>query len=550
MRSIFFLILFCACHPALQAQVKWKEDSMTFSDIEWENYSTSYMGDGADSVPLLVTAIPYNGIYNRESGIPMNMSFSGSSFRFQSDLSDNQRQLQTYDSSDVYFLVPGVFPSNVARYEFRVLQDNKTEIRPWSAITRFTEKGFTLNSFKPHFAFLGGFSTTWDHFLVAELRVKGQSKILSAAVVSWQQTRPTLENIFTSAEMNEFLLKKKRSFTGGDQWASGTPLPPARTLPPGETSLIFFCGADIYKKTALEYRLLKGHVVARNWGTNEHDNNAIWLRQLGPGDYLLQMRYRSQRHNVTEYPFTILPAWYQGWTFRILAGLLLLAFFTSIGLAVMLRRQRRRMVTDQARKERHALELRSIHAQLNPHFIFNALSSIQGLVNKNDMTAANRYLSDFGSLVRSSLTDSHKEFIPLEREIHNLDIYCSLERLRFNFDYSIHCEEDIPAAEVEIPALLLQPLVENAVRHGIAGLQEKGRLQIRFSRAGKDLRATVLDNGAGFDAHAIFPGFGLRLTRDRIRLLNEMAPEPFISWTITTGDQGTNIQIVCKNWLS
>ncbi len=176
---------------------------------------------------------------------------------------------------------------------------------------------------------------------------------------------------------------------------------------------------------------------------------------------------------------------------------------------------------------------RSVHAQLNPHFTFNALSSIQGLINNNDIKGANRYLSDFATLVRRSLADSEQPFIPLQRELQTLDTYLTLEQLRFNFTFVIHCSEEVPVATIEVPSLLLQPLVENAVKHGIAALQEKGLIRVEVLRQGDDLVIQINDNGKGFEPGKETPGYGLKLTRDRIRLLNEMAAEEQVLMTIT-----------------
>ena len=130
-------------------------------------------------------------------------------------------------------------------------------------------------------------------------------------------------------------------------------------------------------------------------------------------------------------------------------------------------------------KEKLEVSLQSIRSQLNPHFIFNALNSIQALINKNDTDVANKYLSDFSSLLRESLQYNDRVYIPLDIEKQMLDTYLRLEQLRFQFAYSISCSNE-NLANTEIPSLLIQPLVENAVKHGISGLHEKGKIEIVF----------------------------------------------------------------------
>src|SRR5688572_7877423 len=117
--------LLVCCLTAVKAQVNFKDSSQHTINISWDNYSTSYLGEGSDSLPLIVSAIPYNGVYDHQDehsgNTPMDMSFSG--YRFRSQLSRGLQQLYTYDSGEVYFLSPGVFNHNAHLYEFRVLED-------------------------------------------------------------------------------------------------------------------------------------------------------------------------------------------------------------------------------------------------------------------------------------------------------------------------------------------------------------------------------------------------------------------------------------------
>lgn len=536
-----------------RSQVKWADSTLPSSQIAWDNYSTSYMGDDSDSIPLLVSALPYNGMYDSEGsgGMPLDMTFTGSAFRFQSGLGDNYRALNTYDSGNVYFLAPGIFRRNAAQYEFRVLQNGQTVIKPWSDITTFTDSSFGLNNFKPRFAFLGGYSAPWDNYVQVELRKKGSKKNISAAVVYWKQARPVVSAVFTANEWNELLLRMKQPYGHELSYLAVQQGGRADTLfGPKDNSLMFLLGAVIYKKEALEYELLRNGKTDMAWKHNDLDNNFIWLKNLRPGKYSLHIRYRKQRHNVTEYVFEITPAWYQTLLFKLIAAVLVIGCIGSIVLLFRLVGQRRRTAVEQAKKEKLLLELKSIQAQLNPHFIFNALSSIQGLINKNDIAGANQYLSDFGTLVRGALTGSDKSFIPLDREIGLLRTYLTLEQLRFGFSWSIDCEPGIPTAEIDVPSLLLQPLVENAVKHGVSALREKGVIGIRFSKAGNDLLAVIGDNGPGFSPLPEQGGYGLKLTRERIAILNAMPETQPVDMHIgNRAGQGTTIEILFKNRL-
>jgi two-component system LytT family sensor kinase len=572
MKKLFIVCCFLlvCCGPAAVAQINWKDTSQPFTDIAWNNYSTTYLGEGSDRIPLIVTAIPYNGVYDHVDvdapNTPMDMSFSGSAFRFRSQLSNKTQQLYTYDSGMVYFLTPGIFRESAAHYEFRILQDDTLIIKPWGPVTQFTDSSFQLNAFRRNMGFLGGYRTTWGHYLVAELRLGfDTSEVFARSVVFWRPTKPVLQAIFTTRELTQQLLSVSNDYrvdeaaTNPERWKEYAPadldsltgLPRHWIVAPNPDALAFQVSTRVYRKGALEYRLIRHGKLVTDWTGNKANNSYIWIDSPGPGDYVLEMRYRQQRHNVTAYPFTVEPAWYQTWAFWIILGVLKLAFVGFLVVLVKLWRQRKKTAAEQAKKERFEQGLKSVYAQLNPHFTFNALSSIQGLINNNDIRGANRYLADFASLVRHSLADSEQPSIPLQRELQTLETYLTLEKLRFNFSYEIQCADEVPVAETAIPSLLLQPLAENAVKHGVSTLQEQGQIRIGITRQGADMLVRISDNGPGFDAVQKQPGYGLKLTRDRIRLLNDMsATTPIILNIISTPGKGATIELLFKNWLA
>lgn len=536
---------------------------------EWYNYSTTYQPpEDENTKPILVTAIPYNGIYsyNDQYGMPFFLSFSHSLFGFVSRLSTKTQQLSTYDSSNVYFITPGIHPSNAALYEYRVLLNGKTVITPWTTIKQFTDDNFQLNNFKKHLGFLGGYKTTWGNAIIVELRRTGSDSLLASSAVYWLETQPQLLQIYTPGDLEELLSMLKTSYNpytpevpSGEllKWKTKynskqldpiTGLPKKLILEPGETSVIFYLSSGIFKRNAIEYQLLKNNKVVVKWQPNDKDNSFIRLKQLTHGDYQLLIRYSAQRHNVTQYSFELKPAWYQTTVFKLAAGFLLAAFISAIYLFYRLRKQQRRTRAEEAKKQQLALELKAIHTQLNPHFIFNSLSSIQGLINTNDTKAANLYLSEFGSLMRNTLTGTDNNFTTLVNDLITLDNYLKLEQLRFGFMYTITTDESIDTAETEVPFLLLQPIVENAVKHGVAGMQEKGVIAVTFTRDGNNIIATVQDNGKGFSAPAK-TGYGLKLTRDRIALLNQMMNGRALDLTVVGNAPGVVVKINFINWL-
>jgi ligand-binding sensor domain-containing protein/putative methionine-R-sulfoxide reductase with GAF domain len=143
--------------------------------------------------------------------------------------------------------------------------------------------------------------------------------------------------------------------------------------------------------------------------------------------------------------------------------------------------------------------LQSLRLQMNPHFLFNALNSIQQMILANEEMVATRYLSKFSKLLRTILVHSDKEFVTLKEELEILNLYIDLESIRFkdSFKYSIECDEEIDADEIKLPTLLIQPFVENAVWHGLMHKEGDRFLQVNFSEHHDCIRCVVEDNGIG-----------------------------------------------------
>jgi tetratricopeptide (TPR) repeat protein len=176
------------------------------------------------------------------------------------------------------------------------------------------------------------------------------------------------------------------------------------------------------------------------------------------------------------------------------------------------------------------LEMQALRAQMNPHFIFNCLSSINRFIFKNDNKAASDYLTKFSRLIRMVLIHSQKRLIPLEDELEVLKLYLDMERLRFKngFDYSITTNNSIDAGAIFIPPLLLQPFCENAIWHGLMHKDGHGHLNISITEEHMVLYCTIMDDGVGRRKAAQFKSrsvekeksLGLKITSARLALLN------------------------------
>ena len=175
------------------------------------------------------------------------------------------------------------------------------------------------------------------------------------------------------------------------------------------------------------------------------------------------------------------------------------------------------------------IEQRFLRAQMNPHFIFNALNSIQYYITSHDNSSAARYLAKFSKLIRHILESSRHQFIPLQEEVKIINVYLELEQLRNSnkFDYTIALDESLEDDFITIPPMITQPYIENAILHGVTHLRERGKIEISYTKNGDHIECTITDNGIGRDASSnirqrIKPGhtsIAMELTHDRLELM-------------------------------
>lgn len=211
---------------------------------------------------------------------------------------------------------------------------------------------------------------------------------------------------------------------------------------------------------------------------------------------------------------------------------------------------KRRTLALKRQKETANLKLGSVRAQLNPHFMFNALTSIQNLMHQQDIGGANHYLSKFADLTRQVLNATTTELISLEDELKIIEDYLQIEQLRFGFAFHVNVEENINIANTEVPAMLMQPFIENAAKHGVSNKLGNGKIDISIAKQQNDLLLMITDNGSGFNTQTkVATGFGLKISRERIALLNQLYKEQPITLQIDSDANGTKISILLSDWL-
>lgn len=193
--------------------------------------------------------------------------------------------------------------------------------------------------------------------------------------------------------------------------------------------------------------------------------------------------------------FTILAPWWQTWWFRIIV------LFALVGSGIVFYRNRVRKLKEKFNIEKNqaTLQLTAMRAQMNPHFIFNVMSSIRSYMEKNDNASAEKYLTSFAKLIRYTLEKSEIQEVTVEEEIQAVRNYALLEMERFEhgFDFEVQCDENVDMEETMMPSLLLQPFVENAIKHGIDRLDRRGKILIEIKKINDSVLIAIEDNGVG-----------------------------------------------------
>lgn len=371
--------------------------------------------------------------------------------------------------------------------------------------------------------------------------------VMPFLAMMWQDSSSTKS---TASFIQTAIIKRDKIIAGINSFYAGWPPKIGaghrgeRYFPTSKLAFYFAKQNTILNDSSLEYKLTGGEYIDTSWRKSGH---LILVPEMqSNSNYVLLVRYINYPDNVWETTFYVPPNWYQTNTFKMLTGF---AIALLLMLAIVLL-YLEKLKKEREKKERLNLELRSIRSQLNPHFVFNALGSIQGLINTNEIDKANQYLSEFSNLLRDSLKSSNEDFVPLADEIQIIESYTKLEQLRFGFNYEITVSENMNVSEIQIPSLLIQPLIENAIKHGVAGMGNKGKLSIDFSKNATSMFIGINDNGKGFETSETLGGFGLKLTGERIRLLNQVNKEQLIIMDIKSKlNQGTTVTLLFRNHL-
>ena len=263
-----------------------------------------------------------------------------------------------------------------------------------------------------------------------------------------------------------------------------------------------FSSTEFEQPEQLEYRYkLSG--VDEDWVNTNYLNRTISYSDLKPGNYVFYTSIKNRdgtwNDNMVYLDITIIPAWWQTSWFKISAILLGLCIF--LGLAFWRVRAVRKQEQLKAAYEKEMLELeaKALRAQMNPHFVFNSLNSIKSLINKNENAHAAEYLTTFSKLIRTLFQNSDKREISLHEELETCRLYTQIEKMRFGnkVDFKFDIDTSIDLKDVKVPALILQPFIENAIWHGLVPKENGGTVLVSVSATNGSIECAIDDNGIG-----------------------------------------------------
>jgi len=304
----------------------------------------------------------------------------------------------------------------------------------------------------------------------------------------------------------------------------------------------------------LEYQwYLEG--LDEDWQNVSSQNNTNYTN-LSPGDYSLHLRAKVPNSDWSEeqkYSFTISPPFWRTWWF-ILIGLSVVIYTITL-----LAKRRQKQIHDKQILEikqiqqKASLELSALRAQFNPHFVFNVLNAIQGIIMFKEEEQAITSITDFAKLMRLVLNHSRKQLIYLHDELEFIKLYIGLEQLRFEdrFDFELDLHENIISRGAKVPPLILQPYVENAIKHGLLGKGTQGKLSIFFELEDESLKCTITDNGVGrkkadTKKDKSHTSKGLQMMQERIEYLNIAYGTEGFSHTISDNIQESETTVGTK----
>jgi len=301
------------------------------------------------------------------------------------------------------------------------------------------------------------------------------------------------------------------------------------------SNLSIDCSVINFNRSSEIYYEFKLDGVHKDWVSTKLKH--IEFTTLQPGDYTFKYRARRHRGNwskpasfsfVVETPLREKPIVIIGYL------TLMLAIVLWVILWISKVSHTKKIQKIEQNYQIKSLEQKALQAMMNPHFIFNVLNSIQYYLSSDNSDKAQVNLTKFAKLIRKNLEINQEKFISIDEEMEYLRLYLSLEKLRFDesFEYTLSVDSTINAAEINIPTMLTQPFIENAIWHGIMPRGGSGTVSIEFTKKDDALYVYICDNGVGYNPNKIsaqttHKSVGLKMTKERMELMQSIYNEEF-----------------------
>lgn len=323
------------------------------------------------------------------------------------------------------------------------------------------------------------------------------------------------------------------------------------TLKPNERNITINYNAIDFKnkKIVFRYRLKDD----QNW--SETRNRRLELSSLEPGNYCFEVSAKSQDSDWSKpakIDFKVDKYFWQTTVFLVI--MLAVGAYIIYVITVRITKRQKNKEQEQLllKNKILMLEQQALQAMMNPHFVFNVMNSIQHYINTQNTSSANKVLTGFAKLIRKNLEICTKSYISLEEEIAYLNLYLSLEKNRFGdrFLYQITVDQQLDKEETQIPSMLLQPYLENAIWHGIMPKEQGGQVKLEIIRKDDEyLWIKIIDDGIGITnslstKKTSHQSKGMSLTQERINLLNKIEAKPIQLFIEQNGKSGTTVTIL------
>ena len=302
-------------------------------------------------------------------------------------------------------------------------------------------------------------------------------------------------------------------------------------------------------KPDMAFRYYKRSVAIKDSLLNEDKNKEITRTVLSYEYEVKQARLKAEKDMEIEKQKNLRN------NFAVTGGVILLTAIVSL---IFYKRKRD---AEQKQKEIAATlritetELKALRLQINPHFIYNAMQSIQDFFSNHNASEADKYIVMFSDLMATVLENSERSEIPLSMELKTLEWYIQLQNLRVPFEYQFHIENDVDSDNIPVPPNILQPFIENSIKHGLLPKQSPGRIDIYISKKENDLHIIIEDDGIGRSASQSSQqssllkrqSFGIKITQERLNNINLQHNQKayFKIVDLLTGDKasGTRIEL-------